>query len=168
MTPPVIAIWQTLREQGVNPPFNHFVAFLRSCGIHVKSEALRKELAERGLLTGRMSRGALESVPVKIEFLRTSPLRTASVGGWRHIIGGGLRLPAVYAIYADGALMYVGSAINLRGRLRGHECIKRLGNRSITVKARYCGKGSFDQLTREARLICRLQPPLNRAYRAKA
>lgn len=79
------------------------------------------------------------------------------------------RLPACYVVYLDGRLSYVGQTADLAKRMSAHSlrigyggsCLSVWGgHRSIMVKVRFAT--SFgDWAMREARLIYRLQPPLN-------
>jgi len=86
--------------------------------------------------------------------------------GWHEIHWGyRLSLPACYAIFRDGNLWYVGSAINLAARLSGHEKIKRTRKSRLVIKARYFPRESGMWLACEYRLIQRLNPPGNTMYR---
>jgi len=69
--------------------------------------------------------------------------------------------PCCYVVYsADGALLYVGQTLNLRDRFSAH---KTAGSFSpdARLKVRF-GTRYGDWAMREARLIYRLRPPMNR------
>lgn len=79
--------------------------------------------------------------------------------------------PGCYAIYIDGALMYVGQSLRVRHRLfHGHGINYTFGShirtpwgmfRSVTFKVKH-GRMYGDWLMTEARLIRRLEPEFNR------
>lgn len=79
--------------------------------------------------------------------------------------------PAVYAIYVDGVLSYVGQTVNLRNRMKMHNIRFSYGNsiiipwgdgccKSCVVKASYSLRYG-DWAMRELRLIRRLSPQYN-------
>lgn len=78
--------------------------------------------------------------------------------------------PACYVIYLDGVLSYIGQTNDLRKRMAGHGidiCRYSEGFDTpwgqyddVVIKARF-GSRFGDWAMREARLIARLQPPLN-------
>lgn len=82
------------------------------------------------------------------------------------------RIPSIggtYAVFSAGKLLYIGSAANVRGRLQDHGIGGKWGRLvcafgpmdSITVRVAVDLKfGRW--LMREARLVRRLQPPMNR------
>lgn len=77
--------------------------------------------------------------------------------------------PGCYAIIRDNELVYIGSANNVRARLQDFGIGSRRQRREthfgqvdrLRVKAAV-DRFLMEHLTREARLIQRLQPPLNR------
>ena len=79
--------------------------------------------------------------------------------------------PAVYAIYANGELVYIGETCNMRSRVHGHgfhlarysEACRWRGQwfREITFKIRY-SKRFGEEAMAERRLIRRLKPKFNR------
>lgn len=71
-------------------------------------------------------------------------------------------LAGVYAIYRAGELIYIGSTENAYGRLwgSGHPLLEP----GDSVKVRYSRPKTFEHLSREARLIWRLNPRCNRRY----
>lgn len=81
--------------------------------------------------------------------------------------------PGVYAVYANDKLVYIGSAGNIKVRLRSHEFTKRRHGgyhwrRGYAKKLRLkCREERVfgEALMAEARLIRRLRPPLNRRVR---
>ena len=83
------------------------------------------------------------------------------------------QLPAVYAIYLDKELVYIGQTTNLRKRFRNYRLRWGYGNGLLTpwykmtvrcddvsVKARFATRYG-DWAMREQRLIRRLQPKFN-------
>jgi excinuclease UvrABC nuclease subunit len=77
--------------------------------------------------------------------------------------------PACYAIYLDGKLSYVGQARNLQKRMQSYHIRYRLSDSVSTPWGSYkqaivkihFARQFGDWAMREARLIERLQPPLN-------
>jgi hypothetical protein len=67
--------------------------------------------------------------------------------------------PGTYAIYINGALVYIGSSCNLRSRLRDHFRSGRFsGAVTVKIKETYSGEGAR---VIERRMITRLRPPMN-------
>jgi hypothetical protein len=93
----------------------------------------------------------------------------------------GCRLPriaGVYAVYVDGALVYVGSSCDVANRFSEHRIRYGYANEIITPWGEYPITSQFavkvkrsrvlgDWAMDEIRLICRLQPPFNRQHRGK-
>jgi len=80
-----------------------------------------------------------------------------------------LNIPACYVIYLDGALSYIGQTCEMRKRLQTYRICNSDSDgiitpwgiyRSVIIKIRY-GTKYGDWAMREARLIYRIQPPLN-------
>jgi len=71
--------------------------------------------------------------------------------------------PGVYAIYEDGRLSYIGSAVDLNRRLRAHCSSQRwgVGGKHVTVKFSLSER---DWRLRERGLIKRLTPPFNQQW----
>lgn len=71
-------------------------------------------------------------------------------------------LPGCYAIYADGELVYIGQAVNVRSRLSSHGYLLNhtLRGRAISFKVRF-GERAGDWAMREYRLLKRLKPNQN-------
>lgn len=74
----------------------------------------------------------------------------------------------VYAIFKDGLPMYVGRTNALYYRLHGHKSrgVVPVSGDGITIKFSQDRKYG-ENLMREARLIAALNPPHNKAFRAK-
>ena len=77
-------------------------------------------------------------------------------------------LPACYAIFAASRLMYIGSAIDVRDRIREHGLLPTKHRHPTPIvplelaQIRVAfNRRRFAHATRELRLIFRLQPPLN-------
>lgn len=73
------------------------------------------------------------------------------------------RHPGVYAIYENGALIYIGSSVNLRVRLQSHVSGLLLRRSADALVLKFSIMDS-DWATRERRLIERLKPKLNRQW----
>jgi hypothetical protein len=98
------------------------------------------------------------------------------VKGGRVVLNPMPTVAAVYAIYYDGALMYVGSSVDVRNRFFLHNFRHTYGKGDlhtpwddisdethVTVKIKPTRRWG-DFLMFEARLIRRLKPPMNRQH----
>lgn len=114
-----------------------------------EGEAKRLRVMEADVIA-EMTRPQREHVPLTIP------------KGWQDGTRYAWRLPGVYAVFDERGLAYIGSSLDVSGRLNGHERWKDIPRQKARIKVRYFAPESFGWLTLEARLIARLRPRLNR------
>jgi excinuclease UvrABC nuclease subunit len=80
-----------------------------------------------------------------------------------------LKSPAVYVVYGDGRLLYIGQSMDVQKRIDSHDIRYGYSNKihtpwgsydQVKIKVRYSSKYG-DWAMRELRLIKRIQPPFN-------
>lgn len=73
--------------------------------------------------------------------------------------------PGCYVIYADGELVYIGQAVNVRQRLAGHGYLLNttLAGKETSFAVRF-GERAGDWSMREYRLLTRLRPSQNAVF----